>query len=138
MKYMVEDENADAYVRKARECLESAESDYAGGRYNSCANRCYYACFQAAIATLLRANIGTRQPGGRWGHDYVQAAFFGQIIKRRKLYPTSMGDTITMNRELRQTADYKSNSVTRKQAERALRRSREFVLAVPQSEEEGS
>jgi len=41
------------YLAKAIESLLSAESEFVNGRYNSCANRCYYACFQAAIAALL-------------------------------------------------------------------------------------
>jgi uncharacterized protein (UPF0332 family) len=42
------------YLAKASESLLTAESELVNGRYNSCANRCYYACFQAAIAALLR------------------------------------------------------------------------------------
>jgi hypothetical protein len=45
------------YLAKAAESLLSAESEYVNGRYNSCANRCYYACFQAAIAALLQEGI---------------------------------------------------------------------------------
>jgi hypothetical protein len=30
---------------KAEESLAAAASELANGRYNSCANRCYYACF---------------------------------------------------------------------------------------------
>jgi uncharacterized protein (UPF0332 family) len=41
------------YLAKASESLLTAESEFVNGRYNSCANRCYYACFQAAIAALL-------------------------------------------------------------------------------------
>jgi uncharacterized protein (UPF0332 family) len=33
------------YLAKAAESLQTAESEFANGRYNSCANRCYYACF---------------------------------------------------------------------------------------------
>jgi uncharacterized protein (UPF0332 family) len=31
------------YLAKANESLLTAESEFANGRYNSCANRCYYA-----------------------------------------------------------------------------------------------
>ena len=48
------------YLAKATESLQTAESEFANGRYNSCANRCYYACFQAAIAALLREGIRPR------------------------------------------------------------------------------
>jgi uncharacterized protein (UPF0332 family) len=33
------------YLEKAEESLAGAESELANGRYNNCANRCYYACF---------------------------------------------------------------------------------------------
>jgi uncharacterized protein (UPF0332 family) len=46
------------YLAKATESLLTAESEFANGRYNSCANRCYYACFQAAIAALIREGSG--------------------------------------------------------------------------------
>lgn len=127
---MAEDENVAAFLAKALESLETAESEYVNRRYNSCANRCYCACFQAAIAALVRAGIGPRHSGGRWGHDYVQAAFAGHLVNRRKIYPPMLSDTLTSNRAMRETADYKPETVTQKQAERALRRSREFLQAV--------
>jgi hypothetical protein len=33
------------FLLKAEESLAAAASELANGRYNSCANRCYYACF---------------------------------------------------------------------------------------------
>ena len=51
------------YLAKATESLLTAESEFVNGRYNSCANRCYYACFLAAIAALLRE--GMRPAGQR-------------------------------------------------------------------------
>lgn len=54
--------DADVYLSKAIESLEIAEIAFANGRYNSCANRSYYACFQAAIAALL--DVGIRTSGG--------------------------------------------------------------------------
>jgi uncharacterized protein (UPF0332 family) len=50
-------ETVNIYDAKAKESLETAESEYMSGRYNSCANRCYYACFQMAIAALLDEGI---------------------------------------------------------------------------------
>ncbi len=72
---------------KAVESLASAESEYVNGRFNSCANRCYYACFQAAVAALARHGI-TPPPGGaraQWSHGFVQAQLVTQLIDRRKL-----------------------------------------------------
>jgi hypothetical protein len=49
--------------------------------------------FQAAVAALIRAGI--RPPSGtaQWGHDFVQARFFGDLINRRHLYPAELRDT---------------------------------------------
>lgn len=74
-----------AFLEKARESLAGAESEYVNERYNNCANRCYYACFQAAIHALQQARI--RPGGGQWGHDFVQGQFIGLLINRRKGYP---------------------------------------------------
>ena len=68
------------YVAKATESLLTAESKFANGRYNSCAKRCYYACFLAAIAALLREGI---RPAGQWSHAFVQAQLVGGHFGRQ-------------------------------------------------------
>ena len=65
------------YSAKAMESLLTTESEYVNGRYNSCASRCYYSCFQAAIVALLREGI---RPRGQWSHEFVQAQFVGVLI----------------------------------------------------------
>src|SRR6266478_6297717 len=87
------------YLAKAEESLRTAESEFANGRYNSCANRAYYACFQAAVAALLAAGIRPASPRGEWSHEFVQSQFNGLLIIRRKLYP------ITLRRVLRDTIE---------------------------------
>ena len=117
----------DAFLSKARESLASAESDFEGARYNSCANRCYYACFQAAVAALLEDGI---RPAGRWGHDFVQVQFVGQLIHRRKRYDSGLRDILVNNLKLRQFGDDHPRLITQTEARRALARIREFVEAV--------
>lgn len=56
----------DIFLEKALESLIGAESEFINGRYNNCANRCYYACFQAAIAALIDAGLGTDYQ--QWSH----------------------------------------------------------------------
>lgn len=80
------DDEITVFLAKADESLAAASSEFANGRYNSCANRCYYACFQAAIAGLLRAEIRPTGRSQQWGHDFVQAEFVRQLINRRKRY----------------------------------------------------
>ncbi len=122
---MIDNQTADSYLRKAVESLLTAESEYANGRYNSCANRAY---FQAAIAALLREGI--QAGGGRWAHTYVQSQFVGQVINRRHRYPSTLRSTLSELLTLRHTADYDPDPISRAEANRGLRRSREFVETV--------
>ena len=117
------------YLAKATESLLSAESEFVNGRYNSCANRCYYACFQAAIAALLGEGI---HPAGQWNHQFVQAQFVGILINQRKRYDAQLRRVLADNQSLRDKADYRPELVTATQASRALRRTRLFVTAIRQ------
>lgn len=123
-------ESDGVFLTKAEESLAGAESEHANSRYNNVANRCYYACFQAAIHALIQAGI---QPPGRrdeWGHDFVQAQFNGQLINRRKLYPADLRTTLTETYALREVADYKRDRVPERRAARAVRRAEDFIEAV--------
>jgi uncharacterized protein (UPF0332 family) len=117
------------YLTKAYESLLTAESEFANGRYNSCANRSYYACFQAAIAAILNEGI---RPVGQWNHQYVQAQFVGTLINKRKRYESELRRVLADNQSLRDKADYRPEFVTATQASRALRRTRQFVTAIRQ------
>jgi uncharacterized protein (UPF0332 family) len=117
------------YLAKAAESLQTAESEFANGRYNSCANRCYYACFQAAIAALLAESICAR---GQWSHEFVQGQFVGVLINQRHLYETQLRRVLADNQNVREKADYRPELVNATQANRALRRTRTFVAAVRQ------
>ena len=118
------------FLDKAEENLAAAESEFANRRYNSCASRCYYACFQAAVYALVQEGFRPTCRSGRWGHDFVQAEFNGQLVNRRKLYPASLRNTLAQNCSLRETADYKPDHVTETRARRALSKTDEFVEAV--------
>jgi uncharacterized protein (UPF0332 family) len=117
------------YLTKAMESLLTAETEFINGRYNSCANRCYYASFQAAIAALLIEGL---RPSGQWNHQFVQAQFVGVLINQRKRYDTQLRRVLADNQSLRDKADYRPEFVTAAQASRALRRTRPFVTAIRQ------
>lgn len=110
------DGDAGIYLRKAGESLLSAESELGFGRYNSCANRCYDACFQAAIAALLLKEM---RPTGKWTHEYVQAQFAGQLVNRRKRYGADLRRVLLDNYQLRIDADYRTEMVNRAEASAA-------------------
>ena len=118
------------FLDKAQESLAGAQSEFVNGRYNNCANRCYYACFQAAIHALEQAGIQPASTAGRWGHDFVQTQFAGQLVNRRKRYPRELHEALVRNYGLRQAADYQRDLVSETQARRALRRTREFLATI--------
>lgn len=117
------------FAAKAQESLEGAASELANRRFNNCANRCYYACFQAAVTALLREDLPSPREH-QWTHAFVQSQFAGTLIHRRKRYPSSLRDTLTHNLMLRQQADYEDQYVTEVQAQRALRRTRDFLETI--------
>jgi uncharacterized protein (UPF0332 family) len=117
------------YLVKASESLQTAESEFVNGRYNSCANGCYYGCLQAAIAALLREGI---RPRGQWNHEFVQGQFVGVLLNQRHLYDRELRRVLADNQSLREKADYRPELVSATQASRALRRTRTFIAAIRQ------
>lgn len=112
-----------AYLEKARQSLAGAESEHRNQRYSNCANRCYYACFQATVAALTEARIRPKEPRGRWSHSAVQAQFAGELIRRRKTYGSEYADVLSRLFKLRTTADYSTANVAEIQSARAIRSS---------------
>lgn len=127
---MVASNEARGYLTKALESLAGAEIEFQHHNYNNCANRCYYACFQAAVAALLAVGIQARSSSGHWRHQTVHAQFVEQLINRRRIFPPTLRTVMSENMVLRNEADYEVDSITEKQASRALRRSRDFIEAV--------
>ena len=128
-------EERQAYLTKARESLSLAEVDYAAARYNSCANRAYYACFQAAIAALLAEGLRPANPRGEWSHEFVQSQFNGLLIGRRKRYPVTLRRILRDTIEIREKADYTSAAVSARVAERVLRAAQSFVYAIEEQDQ---
>jgi uncharacterized protein (UPF0332 family) len=123
-------EEARTYLIKAVESLTSAQVDFAAARYNSCANRAYYACFQAAIAALLAVGIRPASPRGEWSHELVQSQFNGLLISRRKLYPAALRRVLRDTMAVRDKADYTPASVSTRVAGRVLHAAQAFVQAI--------
>lgn len=129
---MAESEVTQIFFAKAEESLAGAGSEFVNGRYNNCANRCYYACFQAAIAALAREGIAPS--ASKWGHGFVQAQFAGELINRRKVYLPELRDVLERTYALRHRADYGASRVSQDHSARALRRTRMLVEAVQHRE----
>ena len=127
---MADTTDIEVFLAKAEESLAGAESEFAAGRYNNCANRCYYSCFQAVIAAFIRADIGPRGGRPEWGHGFVHSQFVEQLINRRKEYPGTLRDLLPRIMLLRHAADYDPNHVGRREVARALRQTHDYVEAV--------
>jgi uncharacterized protein (UPF0332 family) len=115
----------DPYLSKAKEALAGAESERQDDTTTQ-PGRAYYAAFQAAISALIRVDL--RQT--TWTHERVQALFAGQLINRRKLYPTELRSVLPELLAIRVTADYKPNAVSRAVARQTVRRAHRFLDAV--------
>src|SRR3954466_16056405 len=95
---------ADLYLEKARLSLAGAQSELEQRRFDNAANRAYYACFQAAVAALMKE--GVRPKGAVWEHAFVQTRFVGDLVNRRKRYPPDLRDTLNATMQQRHKADY--------------------------------
>lgn len=125
---MSENQDAEAYVKKADESLAGAQSEYDNGRFNNRANRAYYAVCQTAVAALLRNGIQRKDE--TWPHTFVQSEFVGKLVNRRHRYPARLRDTLAELQRYRHRADYRGISITRADANIAVRRCHEFVEIV--------
>ena len=96
------------------------------GLVNSAASRAYYAMFQAAQVALEHVGV-TR---ASWSHPGLQAAFTTELINRRKLYPATFRDYLSSGLSVRHAADYGRSGVSRKIAQRLVRRATLFVGTV--------
>ena len=124
---------AERYLAKARESLASARADVRARRYNSAANRGYYAAFQAAVTALILAGI--RPENDDWSHRFVMSQFSGKLIRRRKLQPARLRGTLDELFNHRVRADYSPDNVSSQDAKRAVKRTGQFVETVSASGE---
>ncbi len=111
------------FLEKAKENLKMAQISFEHECYNSCANRAYYAAFQAAIAALCDKGISK----GKFEHKWVQAEFSEKLIKRQKVYPGKLKSYLMEMQFLRNTADYQHEPVSRKDASDQLRKAAEMI-----------
>jgi len=116
------------FAAKAIENLEAAELLFEKQKYDASANRAYYAAFHAAIAALATAEI----PIEGISHEALQARFSGELIRRRKVYPAHFRSYLIELQSVRDDADYGSEFISKKAAERQLKKAKEFVRAIRQ------
>ena len=123
------------YLAKARESLASSEADVEAGRYNSAANRAYYAAFQAAVAALIWAGIKPVKED--WGHRFVMDRFSVTLTKRRKLLPSEFSSSLDQLFDNRVIADYREADISRRVARSGINIARRIVATVEQLTKDG-
>ncbi len=114
------------FLKKAQDNLTLAKYCLENGYYDASANRAYYAAFQAAIAALAVAGITSPKPEHKW----TQSAFNGELIKRRKIYPSRLSSYLADMIKVRIKADYSDELISKKTASRQFSQSEDFVTAI--------
>jgi uncharacterized protein (UPF0332 family) len=115
----------DAFLFKAQENLAVAEWSYANGHFNACANRAYYAAFQAAVAVL--AHFGLLRSSERIEHRAIQGSFATGLIHQRKIFPNYLKSYLPALQEVRDDADYDAQLLSKSEATKQLRKAKEFI-----------
>jgi len=69
-------------LTKAEEALKAADLCYDNGLHDSCASRCYYAMFWAAIAALE----WTGYPSQKWSHSGLSSVLVRNWLKSGGYY----------------------------------------------------
>lgn len=72
--------------------------------------------------------------GSTWGRSTrpngLQAAFTTELIHRRKVYPAVFRDYLSAGLRVRQVADYGGSGISRRIAQRLVRRAESFLAKV--------
>ncbi|MBF0103311.1 MAG: HEPN domain-containing protein [Desulfobacterales bacterium] len=109
--------------KKAKNNLMAAQLCYDNGFYDGCANRAYYAGFQASIAALIHRGIKR----DKIDHKLVQADFSEQLIKRQKIYPAKLKSYLMDMQLIRNRADYTHESISQKLALLQISKAKEMM-----------
>ena len=113
-------------LEKAMESLKAAETFLTVELFNSCASRCYYAMFQAAVVALEAAGFHRDV----WGHAALQATFTNELIHRRKIYPRQLAAYLSRALYWRNIADYGDAEISQRRAKQLVEWAKAFVAKV--------
>jgi len=111
------------FAQKAEENLKAAKLLFENRFYNASANRSYFAIFQSAINALSNEGFNIQ----RISHEAAQSLFAGELIKRKKRYPSKLKAYLNQLRVIRNDADYELKQVSQKLAKRQLKKAQEFI-----------
>ena len=92
-------ELSNLYLKKAYECLDSAEFDFVGGKLNACINRSYYCIFNCMNACIVIN-------GFKFSKHSAVIAKFRELFIKYQLLPVELNDFINNLSENRNASDY--------------------------------
>ena len=116
---------AELFLNKVLQSLAGAQREFAVAAYDKTANRCYYACYQAAVALLIEIDqFGPLSE--RHDHDEFWAKLSAQAIRQRKIVRSEYAQRVQELLSLRRVADYSETSVNQRKAQRVSDLAREF------------
>jgi uncharacterized protein (UPF0332 family) len=113
-------------LEKAQNLLAGAEACWQGQSMEGCALCCYAAMFWAAIAIL--EHFGIKQT--EWSHGGLRNRFGLELIKRRRVLSERFGEYLGFAYRLRDKAHYGREELSRRDVEKLLAYTRQFVQAV--------
>jgi uncharacterized protein (UPF0332 family) len=113
-------------LEKAQNLLAGAEACWQGQSMEGCALCCYAAMFWAAIAIL--EHFGIKQT--EWSHGGLRNRFGLELIKRRRVLSERFGEYLGFAYRLRDKAHYGREELSRRDVEKLLAYTRQFVQAI--------
>ncbi|MCP4345618.1 MAG: HEPN domain-containing protein [Desulfobacterales bacterium] len=114
------------FFSKAKENLKIAQMSFDNECYNACANRAYFAAFQAAVAALADKGIRNEKND----HAWVQSEFNFRLIKRQKIYPAKLKSYLLDMQHVRNIADYSLKNISKKLAREQLSQAAKMIYAI--------
>ena len=113
-------------LEKAKRFLGAAECCSERGFYDSCASRCYYAVYRAAIVALEDAGFGRPH----WNHGTLKRMFDREWIEKREQFSMEHSNLLRACYDQRVIADYKDEHVAEETVERLIPQGLTFIEAV--------
>lgn len=113
----------EGFLNKAKENLKIAQMSFENECYNACANRAYYAAFQAAIEILCKHGVQK----GKNDHAWIQSEFNLRLIKRQKIFPSKLKTYLSDMMYIRHIADYSEKGISKRTADEQLSMSTEMI-----------
>ena len=111
-------------LQKARECLQSAESEIAAGLFLDAANRSYYAIFHAMRAVLALERFDSKKHSG-------VISYFRQKYIKTGIFDTTFSDIVGTAFTVRNKSDYQDFYIVSKSDVSAqLENAKTFLAAV--------